>query len=118
MLSKTFRAVIEDIDRDLGDEVLSAAYTGELREQIVRIRNEIASVIGRAAMEEETSVAQYEYKYVYLTSGMATHHDNFETGYQFFPEAIATNIPDHEIDGWIFVCMMGNHNGLFRRKKR
>lgn len=34
-----------------------------------------------------------------------------------YPERVAMNIPSHETDGWEFVCMVNDVNGLFRRKK-
>lgn len=58
-------------------------------------------------------MSKYEYTSKYLCSGMSNGRGS--VGFDTYPEAIAANIPQYEVDGWEFVCVDNDANGLFRR---
>lgn len=61
----------------------------------------------------------YEYKTAYLLYGMSNERNGWREDLPAtYPEAVALHIPEHEVDGWEFVTMANDANGLFRRRKK
>lgn len=83
---------------------------------------EVEDVFGRDAWSEATVVTErgpYEYRSQYLTYGMQSEFNNYNPDLPAtYPQCVARNIPDHEVDGWEFYTMANDHNGLFRRLRK
>ena len=118
MISDILKRAIADIDVDLQDSVLGAAYTGELKDRIVRLRNEMADIVSKRHLTEVESSKDFEYQSIYLVYGVNRYGETPDGGFLSIPDAIARNIPNHEIEGWEFHSMVNDQNGLFRRVKR
>ncbi len=110
-----FNRIVEDVDRG-AKRILFIPNIGP-RPEVV----EVDELFGRPSWSDRKIVAkrgEFEYKHVYMLYGMSNERNGWREDLPAtYPEAVALHIPEHEVDGWTFVCMVNDANALFRRQK-